>query len=134
MKQKIVIVLSILLFSFLSVWGQDLPKINKEPDWKKSVQMSIVPMWPDSNQMAFVKECLFSGTEYFTIMLVGAWDLYAKEYYADSTYEGWGQWYSSMRLTWWAPMDSTATWIKPVQRFSHREPTFQGFIEFLRRR
>ena len=70
--------------------------------------------------------------EYFVISLLDLYGQYEKECYADSTNQGWGVWLSDMEQNWWMPCDSTAIWCEPFERYSHKEPTFKGFIEFVK--
>jgi len=95
--------------------------------------------YPDSSQMAEVKEYLKAGNEYFYVMILGTWDLYTKECYADSTavtfgyfydYENYGREFKTVYRAKGGAY--AANLIRTEQGYIHREPTLEGFIEFIR--
>ncbi len=76
------------------------------------------------------------------IRLVQMWDEYQKECYNDSTFVDEVVWFTENGERWSKSVtknDSFAWWMKHIGRktdfiYSHREPTFTGFMEYIRKR
>ena len=74
-----------------------------------------------------------TDSEYFCVMLLTAYEMYEQECHADSTYKISGDWKVKAvndTINYLAP--SLAVWSER-KTWTHKEPTFQGFIGFLRR-
>ena len=109
-------------------------------------------VFPDSSQMEFVEALLEIGDEYFFILLVGSWDLYEKECIDTLRATKFGDEYMipfegskyikemvserqleergyKYRYRW---VVSTETIPFELDYIFTKEPSFKGFIEFLR--
>ena len=99
----------LLILAFMSAWGQDT-----EPG---DIVFSLIPSGPTLTVVDIVVEGILP-----------LYDEYEKECYADSSLHKEYHWYTSKGYG-----DPVGYGVKNSY-WGHREPTFQGFIKFLRKK